>query len=450
MSFCKSRVAFLALLGIALAAGPAAAQSTGKQAIGKQPPITIEINSSPWYDGFEKVVDRYVKETGNKVTLDVTPFNGMREKARDAVRSGTSPYDLLNLTTLSSVEFYEGGFLRPLTEIEPGFKLPPEALTCGNSNYWNAARRFRTPNGGKLMGVHPNCNVHVLFYRQDLFAKASLAPPKTYDDLLAACHKLQHEPALYGFITRGERGNGIRYDWMPFMMGYGASIVKDPENGDYTVTVNSKEALAALTMFTKLLKECGPANAGSVGQADGIQLMATGKVATMQAVIAAWANLEDPHKSAVVGQVGTVIDPAPVGGTHGVVSGDWTLVVPKNLPPERQKAALAFLSWFIGKDVQRAYAEAGGLPVRSDVLTELASQPKFFWMTAYNESEKVAKQALGYIEAPQVEQVLGLRLNQAVIGELSPAAALNKATQEIHDIFVRTGRKTGLLPPLPE
>jgi multiple sugar transport system substrate-binding protein len=170
----------------------------------------------------------------------------------------------------------------------------------------------------------------------------------------------------------------------------------------------------------------------------------------MQAVIAAWANLEDPHKSAMVGQVGTVIDPAPVGGTHGVVSGDWTLVVPKNLPPERQKAALAFLSWFIGKDVQRAYAEAGGLPVRSDVLTELASQPKFFWMTAYNESEKVAKQALGYIEAPQVEQVLGLRLNQAVIGELSPAAALNKATQEIHDIFVRTGRKTGLLPPLPE
>jgi hypothetical protein len=31
----------------------------------------IEINSSPWYGGFETVVDRYEKQTGNKVTLDV-------------------------------------------------------------------------------------------------------------------------------------------------------------------------------------------------------------------------------------------------------------------------------------------------------------------------------------------------------------------------------------------
>jgi multiple sugar transport system substrate-binding protein len=429
----------------ALRVEPAAAQS-----VGKQPPITIEINSSPWYAGFEAVVDRYEKETGNKVTLDVTPFNGMREKARDAVRSGISPYDLLNLTTLSTVEFYEGGFLRPLTEIEPGFALPPEALSCGNSNYWNAAKRFRTPEGGVLMGVHPNCNTHVLFYRKDLFDKAGLAPPNTYDDLFAACRKLQNRPALYGFITRGERGNGIRYDWMPFMLGYGADIVADAENGDYTVTINSAKALAALNTFVKLMKECGPADAGSVGQADEIQLMATGKVATMQAVIAAWANLEDSTKSAVVGQVAAVIDPAPVGGTHGVANGDWTLAIPKNLSPERQKAALAFLKWFIGKDVQRAYAEAGGLPVRSDVLSELASQSKFAWMTAYNESENVARQDLGYVEGPQVEQVLGLRLNQALIGELSPAAALNQAAQEIHDIFVGTGRKTGLLPPLPE
>ena len=32
-------------------------------------PITIEINSSPWY-AVETVVDRYENQTGNKVTLD--------------------------------------------------------------------------------------------------------------------------------------------------------------------------------------------------------------------------------------------------------------------------------------------------------------------------------------------------------------------------------------------
>ena len=438
-----------ALLSLALVAGWGA--SAAAQTAAKQPPITIEINSSPWYAGFEAIVDRYEKEIGNKVTLDVTPYPGMLQKARDAVRGSESTYDLVNLDTPWTIEFYEGGFLRPLTEIEPGFALPPEVLACGNSNYWNAAKRFRTRDGGAMMGVHPNCNTHVLFYRKDLFDKAGLAAPNTYEDLFAACRKLQNKPALYGFVTRGERGNGIRYDWMPFMLGYGADIVADAENGDYTVTINSPKALAALDTFTKLMKECGPADAGSIGQADEIQLMATGKAATMQAVIAAWANLEDPTKSAVVGKIATVIDPEPVGGTHGVASGDWTLAVPKNLPPERQKAALAFLKWFIGKDVQRAYAEAGGIPVRSDILTsDLAQQPKFSWMAAYNDSEKVAKQAMGYAEAAQVEEVLGLRLNQALIGELTPAAALNTAAREIHDIFVRTGRKTGMLPPLPE
>ena len=438
-----------ALLSLALVAGWGA--SAAAQTAAKQPPITIEINSSPWYAGFEAIVDRYEKEIGNKVTLDVTPYPGMLQKARDAVRGSESTYDLVNLDTPWTIEFYEGGFLRPLTEIEPGFALPPEVLACGNSNYWNAAKRFRTRDGGAMMGVHPNCNTHVLFYRKDLFDKAGLAAPNTYEDLFAACRKLQNKPALYGFVTRGERGNGIRYDWMPFMLGYGADIVADAENGDYTVTINSPKALAALDTFTKLMKECGPADAGSIGQADEIQLMATGKAATMQAVIAAWANLEDPTKSAVVGKIATVIDPEPVGGTHGVASGDWTLAVPKNLPPERQKAALAFLKWFIGKDVQRAYAEAGGIPVRSDVLTsDLAQQPKFSWMAAYNDSEKVAKQEMGYAEAAQVEEVLGLRLNQALIGELTPAAALNTAAREIHDIFVRTGRKTGMLPPLPE
>ena len=118
--------AALCSLALAVVCGAVAAAQTAA----KQPPITIEINSSPWYGGFETVVDRYEKETGNKVTLDVTPYPGMLQKSRDAVRGSESIYDLVNLKTPWTIEFYEGGFLRPLTEIEPDFRLPPEALAC--------------------------------------------------------------------------------------------------------------------------------------------------------------------------------------------------------------------------------------------------------------------------------------------------------------------------------
>ena len=63
---------------------------------------------------------------------------------------------------------------------------------------------------------------------------------------------------------------------------------------------------------------------------------------------------------------------------------------------------------------------------------------------------KTARQELGYLEGPQVEQVLGLRLNQAMIGELSSGKALNLAAQEIKDIFDKNKRRTGVGQPLPE
>jgi multiple sugar transport system substrate-binding protein len=71
-------------------------------------------------------------------------------------------------------------------------------------------------------------------------------------------------------------------------------------------------------------------------------------------------------------------------------------------------------------------------------------------MPAYLETQKFARQELGYAEGAQVEQILGLRLNQALIGEMSSGKALNTAAKEIEELFRKNGRRTGALPPLPE
>lgn len=446
------KMAALAAAGaLALAAtGPAAAQAPFAN-VGKQVDISILINSSPWFGGFEKIVDLYEKQTGNKVKLDVTPYGGMLEKGRNAVRAGTSPYDILNLDALWTIEFYEGGFLKPLAEIDPTFALPAEVLTFEDSNYWNAQQRWRTRDGGQLMGYSPNGNIHVLYYREDLLKAANLEPPKTWDDVAAICQKLHRPPGMYGFITRGEKGNPIRYDWTPFMQGAGASIVRAPKDGDYTVTINSPQALQALDRYISLQKSCAPPNVGVLGQGDVIQLLATGTAAQGLAVIAAWPTFDDRQRSAVVGKINTVVVPAFPGRNPGVAIGNWVFAVPKNIPAERQRAAIAFSNWFLTAPAQRAYAEGGGIPVRSDTFaSDLASRPEFRWMKAYIDSQPFARQELGYAEGAQVEAVLGLRLNQALVGEMSPARALNTAAREIEAIFQRGGRRTGQLAPLPE
>jgi multiple sugar transport system substrate-binding protein len=434
-------------MAAALAASGAAAQSFLE--VGKQPQITILINSSPWYAGFEKVVQLYEQQTGNRVKLDVTPFGGMLDKARNAVRGQDSPYDILNLDTQWTIEFYEGGFLTPLTEIDPAFQLPKEIFTYDDSGYWNAQKRWRTADGGKLMAYSPNGNVHLFYYRADLLDKAGLQVPKTWDDVIAACGKLHNPPQTYGAVFRGERGNGIRFDWTPFMLGAGADVAKDPANGDYTVTINSLQAKKALDTFVNVTKKCGPPNAGALGQSDVIQLLSTGKAVQGMAVAAAWPSFEDASKSAVVGKLNAA--PVPALDKPGAVIGNWHFVVPKSVPADRKKAVIAFSNWFLTQKAQQAYLEGGGIPVRRDVLTgDLAKNPKYRWVQAYLDTQPFAKQVLGFVEGAQVEQVLGLRLNQALIGEMSSAAALNAAAKEIEEIFRKSGRKTGALPPLPE
>ncbi|MBO0904843.1 extracellular solute-binding protein [Jiella sonneratiae] len=445
MTIRSFRQAFAAGLALAALVGAPALAEEAFLDVGKQEPITILINSSPWYLGFESVVDLYTEQTGNEVKIDATPYGGVLEKARNAVRTSQSPYDILNLDSGWTIEFYQSDVLRPLGEIVDGYEMPKEVFTCGGSYFWNAEKHFRTAEGGKLMAVPPNCNTHVLVYRKDLMEK----PPATWDEVLSSCQKVQDKPKLYGFATRGERGNGIHYDFMPFLLSYGGSIVKDPEAGDYTVTINSPEALQALEQFIKIEHGCAPDNVAAMGQGDVIQLMSAGSAAMVETVIAAWPNYVDPTRSAVVDTVAAA--PMPEGPSgRGVAIGNWHFAIPRNIPDERAKAAMAFIQWFLTEQAQTAYAEGGGIPVRADVLEKLSSQPKFAWMAAYKTNLEAGKQPLGFAEGAAVEQVIGLRLNQALVGEMSPAAALNTAAKEIEGIFKQSGRNTGMLDPLSE
>ena len=447
MKLSQARCILLAALAGAAIAAPAAAESFLD--VGKQPPISILVNSSPWYAGLQSVVGLYEKQTGNKVTLNVTPYNGVLEKARNDVRGTESADDILNIDTGWTIEFYEGGFLKPLDEIEPGFALPKEVSTCGDF-YFGMRRGAFASARAAADGDPAELQRSYSGLPQGPVRAGRLPEPKTYADVAAACEKLQSQPKLYGFVTRGERGNGIAYDWWPYMLSYGAKLVADPAKGDYTVTINSPEGKAALDQYIALMKKCAPPNVGSIGQADVIQLMGVGKAAMIQVVTAAWANLQDPNKSTVAGKVNAAVLPGLPGKTPGVAIGNWHFSVPKNIPADRQKADLAFFKWFLTKEAQKAYAEAGGIPVRTDVLAELSAQPKFAWMKAYSAGLQIGQQINGYAEGAAVEAVMGLRLNEALLGQKSSAQALNTAAREINEIFTRSGRKTGMLAPLPE
>ena len=146
----------------------------------------------------------------------------MLEKARNAVRSGQEPVRPHDRSTRSgrSSSTRAASSRRSRRSI-PSFDLPKEVLSYGDSGYWNAQKRWRTADGGKLMAYTVLGNVQLLYYRADVLKQAGIAPPKTWNDVLAACTKLNEPPKTYGFVVRGEKGNGIRYDWHSVHAGRG-------------------------------------------------------------------------------------------------------------------------------------------------------------------------------------------------------------------------------------
>ena len=96
--------------------------------------IRMLINQSPWLNGFIAMVDEYEKQSDNTIELDVTPFGGMLEKTRNSIRGSEARYDLIALNAGGLAEHYSSGFMKPLTEIDPNFKLEENLLKFGNDD----------------------------------------------------------------------------------------------------------------------------------------------------------------------------------------------------------------------------------------------------------------------------------------------------------------------------
>ncbi len=435
-------------LSLAATAGLSAGMSGVGSALAQDvAPLTIVVNQSPWFKGFAGLIDYYEEQTGNKVILDVNPFLGSIEKQRASARAPEGTIDLFVTNARIMPEMYASGLVHTMEELAPDFKLDPNISTFDNSVCWDAEKKSFDCKTGKLMGVPINPNIQMLYYRTDLYEEAGIEKvPETWDEFVDVCDKVESDDVIC-IAQRGAR-QGVGYNFFPYLRGFGGDVFKDPAAGDYTVTINSPEALKALEFYVQLAAEHGHPQTGSIGQAEMIQQFATGKAAHIIAVIAAWDQLDDPDKSLVAGKFNVGIIPTATD-RHNTTIGHFVSTIPRNIPDERKQAAVEFLRWFQTFDAQREYAVRGGVPVRSDVLTsDLSKEERYRWMAPLAEN---FKNALIWYDIPEVGEVVAvteLRWNQAVVGELSPAEALNQAAADIHQIMERAGYQTGMLDKL--
>lgn len=412
-------------------------------------PITLVINQSPWLASFQKMVAVYSQETGNQVEIDVNPFGGSLEKQRNSVRAGQGLFDLLIMNSGWIPEMYAGGFVTPVSDIEPAFKLDAGTYTLGDTVFYDAGKKAMAP-GGKLMAVPIHPNIPMLYFRGDLYQEHGLAPPETFARLEENAKALHHPPAMYGIVQRGARGaHVVAYDFYPYLYGHGGTLFRDQSAGDYTVALNSPAGKAALDYYVRLAREAGHPQTAALDQAEVIQNMLTGKAGHILAVIAAWSQMDDPAKSIVVDKVEVTLPPHVEGARSAPPLGHFLGGIAHNIPDDRKRAAFEFLRWFQTKDAQMKNAEMGGVPVHSAPYeSPLAEERKNRWMRPMAKALPLAVNIYQFPEASEVIAVLELGLNRAVAGEIETGAALKEMADSIYAIMSARGYQTNKLPPL--
>ena len=96
---------------------------------------------------------------------------------------------------------------------------------------------------GKAYGVPSSVSPWPLVTRMDLLDAAKVDPPKTWDELIEVCKKLQKPPKLTGFGMCLGLNTDADHNIMNMIWGYGGKLV---EADDKTVALNSLGTVQAV------------------------------------------------------------------------------------------------------------------------------------------------------------------------------------------------------------
>lgn len=401
------------------------------------PEISILINESPWLDAFREIVELYEDRTGNSVEIVGSPYQALLTRTTNTLTAPESEFDIVILDEVWTNQFYEGELVADLNDIDPDFSFDSEVLEYDWVTRWDHEIGTNAESGS-IYGVPINGNMQILYYREDLLSEAGFDPPETWDELLEIAEHFYDPPEMYGMVGRatGRPDFGLQavlhsYD------GYLAQY--DPDSETWDIGINNPEAHDALDMWLRMVQDYSPEDYSSIGQADMISLMQSGRVAMTYTVAAAAPQFDHPQESAVVDNVSATVVPGPEPGEHAPTTGIQPFAIPANLPAEQQEAALAFLEWVIQPDVQVEFGRAGGIVTRQDAWETLAEDPDFWWAEAVAESSEYAHGQLRVEPGGRIFDELESLIRQVVVGDISNEEMLEQAEEQIRDIMEEAG-----------
>jgi multiple sugar transport system substrate-binding protein len=373
----------------------------------------------------------------------------LRTRLMHSVAQGAAT-DLTLLDSAWVAEFAERGYLRSFASIDPQIA---SALT----NDLVAPLLAENTVRGELFALPADADFALLWYRRDWFAAEELAPPRTWDELLACARHFQrsvvrdrYDLGLYPLIFAGgsRAGETTVYQLLPFLWSAGADVI-----ANHRVVLNSRRSETAVGFVADLVRKHGVAprrvcemewNGPALAFAAGAAAMSIGgsyEGALIRAA-AGWSEAE------FLERVGFLPIPAGERGTQATVLGGLSYGIFRQSPrPER---ALGLLACAFRPEVVRVFcAQTGQNPPTISAAQMLTPESDpFLHETA--QFFRHARPRWPIAEYARVSAQLARMFESAILGEATPAEAVARAAAVISGITGLPERATRATPwPTP-
>ena len=173
------------------------------------------------------------------IAVEVLPWDGYLQKLTTDISAGNAP-DLSIVATIWVPDFASQNIIEPLD----GY-MSPEFKSVFIPSFFAPSTI-----DGKLMGIPAAASARAMMVNLDLFKKAGVEPPKTWDEFYQAAKKISAlGDGIYGFGLQGKETETDDYFYYA-LWSMGGEILKDKKSG-----LDSPEAMKTANFYKKLIDE---------------------------------------------------------------------------------------------------------------------------------------------------------------------------------------------------
>jgi len=317
-----------------------------------------------------EAIPQFESETGVRVQFDDIPASTVATKMMTDLAAGGT-YDVYAVDEPFIPQFKDSLLpmnLWPKTPTDSELaKFEPKALEAATVE-------------NRLIGLPVNGNVYQYIFRKDLFESEQekvnfqlkfgrpLQAARTLSEVVQIAQFFHRPPKLYGFapFTKMSEGTTVELLWLLAAQGHALGQNANPPD---------VSAIEASLRNYALLMKTAPKAARAWHHTERMSAYAKGKIAQMMTWNSFFFDLEDEHKSLVVGRTGYA--PSPGTGAATSLAGTWIAGVRKD---SSQKAvASAFVRWWTSKEVNASLVTRGLSSARTDVLKDPSLTVRFPW-----------------------------------------------------------------------